>query len=155
MVNARMATQTPAQNASASGRKNVTMPATGSSFQCVARSVTKPPWPSGWTGNTLMPIDGRNEDTNSTATITANVALGTDLPGFFASSDMLEMVSMPVYVTIAIEMLARKLPQVGATPQWMLWITTGMLRSSQTPSVTSTTCVPRSSSASTRFSRLD
>src|SRR5215510_13334168 len=119
IVKARMATQTPAQKASASGRKKVTMPATGLSFHVVARLVVKPPWPSGWTGKTLMPIVGRKAETNSTAAITAKVALGTVRPGFFASSDMLEIVSMPVYVTIAIEMLDRKLPHVGATHQWM------------------------------------
>jgi len=48
------------------------------------------------TGNTLMPIVGRNAETNRTAAITQNVARGTDLPGFFASSERFEIVSMPV-----------------------------------------------------------
>ena len=39
---------------------------------------------------------GKNADTKSTATITQIVARGTERPGFLASSDMLEMVSIPV-----------------------------------------------------------
>jgi hypothetical protein len=91
-----------------------------------------------WTGKTLMPIVGRKNETNSTAAMTAKVARGTLRPGFFASSDMFEMVSMPVYVTIAIEMLARKFPHVGATPRWMFWMTVRMLRSRTRPRMTRT-----------------
>jgi len=43
-----------------------------------------------------MPIVGRKAETKSTAAITKKVARGTVRPGFLASSDMLEMVSMPV-----------------------------------------------------------
>ncbi len=65
------------------------------------------------------------------------------------------MVSIPVYVTIAMEMLARKLPQVGATPQWMLSMTTWMLSSRISPRITSTTWVIKSMNASPRFRALD
>src|ERR1700751_6231720 len=110
IVNARMPTQISAQNAS--GCTNLlTMPATGSSLYFVARSVTN--WcvlGSMCTGNTLMPIVGRNAETNRTAMMTHHVALGTLRPGSLASSARFEIVSMPVYVTIAIEMLARKVP---------------------------------------------
>src|SRR5258708_37297908 len=102
-----------------------------------------------------MPIVGRKAETNNTATITANVARGTLRPGFLTSSDMLEIVSMPVYVTIAIEMLARKLLQVGATPRWMLWITTSILSRKKRPRMTRANCVIRSVMASTRLSALD
>ncbi len=44
MVKARMATQTPAQKASASGWKAVTMPATGSWAHFVPSSVKYIPW---------------------------------------------------------------------------------------------------------------
>src|SRR5579864_5505096 len=99
IVKARMPTQIPDQKARGwdTIEKPVTIPATGLSFQVVARSVVYEPPAVRWTGNTLMPIVGRKADTKRTAAITANVARGTLRPGFFASSDMLEMVSMPVY----------------------------------------------------------
>src|SRR5437879_2376562 len=156
IVKARMPTQIPAQKASvAETRLNPrTIPATGSALYWVARSVMYMPW-SRCTGKTLRPIVGRNAATNSTATITAYVARGTDLPGFLASSERLEMVSMPVYVTMAIEMLARKLPQFGATPQWMLLRTTPMLSRKKIPRITSANWVTRSVRASARLRALD
>ena len=68
---------------------------------------------------------------------------------------MFEMVSMPVYETIAMETLARKLPQVGATPQWMLRITVWMSSSRKIPRMTRTTWVTRSSMARDRLRTLD
>src|SRR5207302_7864780 len=119
IVKARIPTHTCAQNRSASWGKPVTIPATGSAFHVVASCVVKL-WVFGSnvTGKTLTPIVGRNADTKSTATMTHHVASGTFRPGSFASSERFEIVSIPVYVTIAIEMLARKLPHVGATPRW-------------------------------------
>src|SRR5258706_16438504 len=120
IVNARMPTEMPDQNASVvlTCAKPVTMPATGSFFHLTARSVVHR-WVAGswYTGKTLMPMVGRNADTKSTAAITQKVARGTLRPGSFTSSDMFEIVSIPVYVTIAMETLARKLPHVGATPR--------------------------------------
>ena len=62
---------------------------------------------------------------------------------------------MPVYVTIASEMLARKLPHVGAMPQWMFCHTTSQCRSSQTPRITSASCVTRSTIARKTLMALD
>ena len=56
---------------------------------------------------------------------------------------------------MAMEMLARKLPHVGATPRWMLLITVRKLKSRNAPRITSTNCVTRSSSASIRLTALD
>ena len=98
---------------------------------------------------------GRKAETNSTAAITAKVARGTLRPGFFASSDMLEMVSMPVYVTIAMETLAKKLPQLGATPRWTLLMTVRKLSRKINPRMTSANCVTRSAMARTRLIALD
>src|SRR5262252_2959750 len=99
IVNARMPTQIFAQNASVleTTENPPTIPATGSSLNWVARAVVYW-WVLGScvTGNTLMPIVGRNAETKSTAMITHQVASGTLRPGFFASSERLEMVSIPV-----------------------------------------------------------
>ena len=79
IVKARMPTQMPAQKASVCETlaNPVTMPATGSAFQVVARSVVNMTGASKWTGKTLMPMVGRNAETNSTATMTQKVARGT------------------------------------------------------------------------------
>ncbi len=62
---------------------------------------------------------------------------------------------MPVYVTMAMEMLARKLPHVGARPQWMFLRTTSILSKKKMPRITSANWVIRSVKASTRFRALD
>src|SRR5713101_3715693 len=158
IVKARMATQMPDQNASTWDTlpKWVTIPATGSSFHVVASSL-KYMWccASKCTGKTLMPMVGRIAETASTATMTPKYARGTLRPGFFASSLRLEMVSMPVYVTIAREMLARKLPHVGATPQWMLLMTTCQLSRNTTPRMTRANWVTRSTMAKKMLMKLD
>src|SRR5712691_12512597 len=52
-------------------------------------------------------------------------------------------------------MLARKLPQVGATPQWMLLMTTCQLSRNTTPRMTRANWVTRSTMAKKMLMKLD
>ena len=73
--------------------------------------------------------------------------------GSRASSERLEMVSMPVYAIIATGIARKKLCQVGATPRSTLLTRIDGEKIRTKPRVTSIAWVAKSMTASTMFSR--
>ncbi len=80
-------------------------------------------------------------------------AAGTIRIGSRTSSARFETVSTPVYASIATGTAIARFAQVGATPQWTLSTRTSGLKTSTSPSATSSTCVAKSITASVIESR--
>ena len=83
-----------------------------------------------------------------TAPATSLYEFGTVRAGSRASSARFETVSTPVYASIATGIAIARFDQVGATPQCTFSTSTSGLKTSANPTMTSRTCVAKSTTAS-------